>query len=318
MRNTKAYRHIATLQVKLQHTQRRADKFKKRLQRSQKEGKNLESPRTKTDAMLAGATNVPPKAKRALLFHNAFTQSFRRKRRLMKNQSEKDISVKVVASKAFRKYRLKKYARETLGLTARHDAILDRELKELKAKKRKRNQMHAQETTESVRNFYTRDDNSKLTAGKKQTITRGKQKKQKRFLLDTSKNLHRKYLSENPGSHMCYSRFCKLRPCHQRLLIGRHVCAKNAKTFNTKWTDCTKLELWLRRASRHWLLTWRVMPQRRHACMASAYTARTTNPRTVHFSLTRKYGGGRGRLGLKKRRTLKETKSGSKSLGGNR
>ena len=50
-----------------------------------------------------------------------------------------------------------------------------------------------------------------MTTGKKQTITNEEKKMQKRFLLDTMKTLHRKYLAENTGG-LSYSMFCRLRP----------------------------------------------------------------------------------------------------------
>ncbi|KAK0143486.1 hypothetical protein N1851_018398 [Merluccius polli] len=57
----------------------------------------------------------------------------------------------------------------------------------------------------------SRDDVSRITTGCKQTLTRCKVKKQKRFLMDTMKNIHRKFLSEQ--MHMIsYSLFCRLRP----------------------------------------------------------------------------------------------------------
>lgn len=65
---------------------------------------------------------------------------------------------------------------------------------------------------ENVHEFLTRDENSRLTAGKAQTITRGKKKKQKRFLNDTLRNLHRKFLIDHPHSSLSYSLFCRLRP----------------------------------------------------------------------------------------------------------
>ena len=54
-------------------------------------------------------------------------------------------------------------------------------------------------------------DVSRITTGKRQTLTQKKIKKQKRFLLDTMKNLHVKFLAEHGGS-IAYSLFCSLRP----------------------------------------------------------------------------------------------------------
>ena len=59
--------------------------------------------------------------------------------------------------------------------------------------------------------FYFRDDVSKMTTGKKQTITSGKVKQQKRLLCDTLQNLHLKFTSE-ANIKMNYALFCRLRP----------------------------------------------------------------------------------------------------------
>lgn len=62
-----------------------------------------------------------------------------------------------------------------------------------------------------VKSFFKRDDVSRITTGRKQTITRHKVKRQKRFLVDTIKNLHKKFLSED-SNRISYSLFCQLRP----------------------------------------------------------------------------------------------------------
>ena len=47
-----------------------------------------------------------------------------------------------------------------------------------------------------IRDFFERDDVSRLTAGVKQTITRLKVKKQKRIMNDSMKNLYKKFIEE--------------------------------------------------------------------------------------------------------------------------
>lgn len=64
----------------------------------------------------------------------------------------------------------------------------------------------------SVWSSSERDDVSRLTTGKKQTKTRYKLKKQKRFLIDTMANAHRKFLAEYPERKVSYSLFCHLHP----------------------------------------------------------------------------------------------------------
>lgn len=52
-----------------------------------------------------------------------------------------------------------------------------------------------------------------MTAGKKETITRNKQKRQKRLLTDTLINVHLKFNSEFVQNHkVSYSLFCRVRP----------------------------------------------------------------------------------------------------------
>ena len=78
--------------------------------------------------------------------------------------------------------------------------------------RRRRINVVAIKLVQEVREFYLRDDNSRATAGKKETITRHKQKKQIHILNDTCLNLHKKFLTENPSSHLSYSTFLRLRP----------------------------------------------------------------------------------------------------------
>ena len=59
-----------------------------------------------------------------------------------------------------------------------------------------------------VMDFYERDDNSRATAGKKETIKRKQIKKQKRYLNDNMKILHKKFRSENPEINVLFFVLC--------------------------------------------------------------------------------------------------------------
>ncbi|KAJ4945672.1 hypothetical protein JOQ06_023353, partial [Pogonophryne albipinna] len=67
------------------------------------------------------------------------------------------------------------------------------------------------ESKASIHTFFLRDDVSRMTTGRKQTITVRKKKMQKRLLSDTLKNLHRKFASEN-SDNVSYCLFCACRP----------------------------------------------------------------------------------------------------------
>lgn len=64
---------------------------------------------------------------------------------------------------------------------------------------------------EAVRKFLEQDDSSRLTAGKKETVTKNKIKKQKRLLNDSLLNLYKKFITDT-GMKMSYAFFCRHRP----------------------------------------------------------------------------------------------------------
>ena len=68
------------------------------------------------------------------------------------------------------------------------------------------------ETRCLVEDFLTRDDNSRLTTGKKQTVTKNKVKEQKRLLQDAMTNLHEKFCAEYPSNDISYVTFTRYRP----------------------------------------------------------------------------------------------------------
>lgn len=78
---------------------------------------------------------------------------------------------------------------------------------------RRRNGNTLDDVTKSlIEAFFTRDDNSRITTGKKQTVTKNKVKEQKRLLLDSLTNLHEKFSSEHPDNNISYVTFTRYRP----------------------------------------------------------------------------------------------------------
>lgn len=59
----------------------------------------------------------------------------------------------------------------------------------------------------TVRQFFLRDDVSRLTTGRKNTITVQKVKKQRRLLCDLLQNLHVKFVAEY--GDISYAFFCR-------------------------------------------------------------------------------------------------------------
>lgn len=64
--------------------------------------------------------------------------------------------------------------------------------------------------SKTVRKFHQQDEVSRLGAGKRECVTRKGVKKQKRYLLDTMLNLHKKFKEDN--FNISYQTFCRLRP----------------------------------------------------------------------------------------------------------
>ena len=62
-----------------------------------------------------------------------------------------------------------------------------------------------------IQDFFERDDVSRMTAGKKEYISFKKEKEQKRYLLETRQNLHKKFISLVPYS-ISYQSFCRFKP----------------------------------------------------------------------------------------------------------
>lgn len=83
------------------------------------------------------------------------------------------------------------------------------------------------ETKHIIEELFTRDDNSRMTTGKKQTITKNKVKEQKRLLLDTMINLHEKFSSEYPKNNVSYATFTRHRQfwVRQPTAKDRETCA---------------------------------------------------------------------------------------------
>lgn len=111
--------------------------------------------------------------------------------------------------KIVRKYKLLRFAEHTIGFSNKRWRHLESQC--LSTFERKHTNWHTDAFKRKVKSVFVRDDVRRITAGRKQTITVQKVKMQKRFLKDTMKNLHRRFLSENP-ENLSYALFCHLRP----------------------------------------------------------------------------------------------------------
>ncbi|KAL0859620.1 hypothetical protein ABMA27_010747 [Loxostege sticticalis] len=102
-------------------------------------------------------------------------------------------------------------ARNRRRLKAKNE-FLSQRMRILRLKKnRQQKQADKVSIKDKIHNFLLDDENSRLTAGKKDTITRRKVKKQIRLLNDTLLNLHKKFIN-NSGLNISYETFRRHRP----------------------------------------------------------------------------------------------------------
>ena len=206
----KVYRDLAAVKEKLVKQQRLSEKYKKRLQRLQQKTAT-DSPRGKTKGLLKNQ-KVTSDVRKTLLFHNALIAGIMQKYSKLKSEKQKQIMTKSITSSILKKYRLVKVARESLNLSQRRVSDRVRDSQKVSYTRKLQKNSVVQNLKSNIEEFLCRDDNSRIKAGKKSTVTKGGIKKQRRLLSDTLQNLHAKYLTEFPDIKISYTMFSMLRP----------------------------------------------------------------------------------------------------------
>lgn len=112
-------------------------------------------------------------------------------------------------------FRLKKYININTSSKSGTDSDTSCNIAERKKKipiNNLKNSINKKQLEEDIHNFYIDDDNSRMCPGKKEYITRGKVRKQKRYLSESILNLHKKFKKMHPNYIVSYSHFWKLKP----------------------------------------------------------------------------------------------------------
>ena len=141
-----------------------------------KQNVQSDTPRSKTKRML-GRVNVRESVRKTFVFHNALITGLKDKYKRLKTERERQVYTKVLASRRLKKYKLKKHAQQVLGFSRKRSPVLDHDLRKI-AYERNIYLTAGTKLKASVTDFYTRDDNSCMTPGKKETVTRNKTKMQ--------------------------------------------------------------------------------------------------------------------------------------------
>ncbi|XP_063233360.1 uncharacterized protein LOC134537058 [Bacillus rossius redtenbacheri] len=206
---TKSYRQIKKLEAVNSALMKKYHKYKKRYQRllKGKEKTPTLTPNTKVKKNLRGR-KVPDDVRRKLVFAEVITKELESKfDSIKKSEREKQIFTKVISGRILKKYRMLTHTKHFLPLKLHlankrrsHELIYERQKKaSIEFMKRK------------VSDFLEHEGNSTLCPGKKDVVSRNGKQQQKRYLNNTLKNLHAKFLQAE-NFRISYSSFCRYKP----------------------------------------------------------------------------------------------------------
>lgn len=200
-------KEVSSLGDKVQRYKALANAWKQKYSRLQKKTTGSPSPNTKANnIMRQGQESV----KRNLIMGDMLRDSFAKSPSSSRTElaKERDILSKRLspASKHIIKYKMKEDFKEILGRHCVQTKLTgsSRNTKEFKQKK-------LSSIRKQVISFFEEDGNSSCTPGKRDTLTKRKIKKQKRFLCDNLKVLHKKFV-ETTNKKISYALFCRCKP----------------------------------------------------------------------------------------------------------
>lgn len=188
----------------IQRLRQKVNEYQKKLRRIAKQ--NM-TPNTKVADLLQNKTieNVE-EVKKKLIFSEVIQRQLKENVNLTKNDNEKKIFKKVLSGRIVNKY---KVLDQINMKPIRQSPTANKSLLDMRRKTR--NDTIDSAIVKLVAEFFEEDCNSRLCPGKKDSITKGKIKKQKRLLQDTMKDLHNKFIKTKEIS-LSYAMFCRLRP----------------------------------------------------------------------------------------------------------
>lgn len=223
--NYKLKEEMEQLKNQLQQEKRKSAMYKKRFQRMKiNEAKSVINtpedqltPKSKATKIFHEAQKTKGRDKnkmiRRLLFYDTLASSFKQSYQQARKRKDKAILSQIILSQSLvKRYRLQAMTSRSVGLAGRKRMVEKQLERERKFQK-------------DIESFFARDDVSRNTAGMKETITKNKLKKQKRFLNAPMKTLYKKFLRE-VSKKVSYTTFTRYRPFHvlKPADIGRDTC----------------------------------------------------------------------------------------------
>lgn len=193
-----AYRRIKDLEAELENCKRKAERYKKRYLRCRNKSASnpvRDTPRTKTRKLLANFSRNKHAVRKALVFHYALVDTIKERYQDSKLERQKRTFACMLSGRIVKRYKLQSYSYQQLGFSVRQWSKLSSESASEIFETRRRRFAANSRMKDDVKTFYLRDDMSRTTAGKKETVTKHKCKMQKRLLVDTLLNTHLKFLA---------------------------------------------------------------------------------------------------------------------------
>ncbi|KAJ8720807.1 hypothetical protein PYW08_006272 [Mythimna loreyi] len=180
--------------------------------------KEATTPFSKTERFLEEVPNIPTpekeKVRKAIFENYVLKESLSSQFSKAKSRSERDVLKNVINNDIVKKYKLKtNFGYSCLGLKGR----LRKQKGALETQKIKR--------IKEIQDFLRRDDNSRTTAGKRETKTFHKDKREIRYLQGSLEKLHKKYMEE--GGLASYTTFTRYKPFYilDPKVTQRNTCA---------------------------------------------------------------------------------------------
>ena len=247
--NRQCYRKLAKQEKHIKKLENRIKMLQRKLRKTTgTQALSPKSPASRANALINTA-NVDA-IRKELTFSFSVEEDL--KKRLKANalkRKERALVLQSIVGRFTRKYWLLQQAKYKYALSNRQISKKKIEIPKSEIRSNSRKAMS------SVREFFVRDDNSTASAGKRETRTLKKDKRQKRYLCDTMTNLFEKFKSEHPKMKISYTSFTRFRPffvvppnVHQRDTVKckthANVELKAAKLHQVgalKSADLTKL-----------------------------------------------------------------------------
>lgn len=195
---SKLYRDNIKFQGKIEQLEKKVRKYKKRLHRQ-----------SKNDSSNNKDEGNRQNTKKYSVLSNAIKERYK----TVKSRKEKRLILSLLQTRIVKESRMQiELVRDTLGVDRplTYKSVLPKHT----------------HLVQKIHQFFLRDDVTRATAGKKETVTHKKNKVQKRFLLDSMKNLYKAFMKENSGLKCHYSYFTKHRPFYVKppSVDGRDTC----------------------------------------------------------------------------------------------